>query len=47
LGQTILLMTRAGIASFPPPEASTPRLYDAPGTLAFQGRLLRLLMDTR
>ncbi len=46
LGQHILLMTRDGIASIAPPEASVPRLYDAPETLAFQGRLLRLLMET-
>lgn len=45
LGQHILLMTRDGIATVTPPEAPTPRLYDAPDTLAFQGRLLRLLME--
>lgn len=47
LGHNVLLMTRDGIASVIPPEASTPRLYDAPDTLAFQGRLLRLLMEAR
>ncbi len=47
LGHRILLMTRAGIVPVTPPEDAPPRLYDAPGTLAFQGRLLRLLMDAR
>lgn len=46
LGQHILLMTRDGIASVTPPQDPVPRLYDAPQTLAFQGRLLRLLMET-
>lgn len=45
LGQHVLLMTGDGIASVPPPEAPIPRTHDAPGTLAFQGRLLRLLME--
>ncbi|WP_375263339.1 ABC transporter ATP-binding protein [Palleronia sp.] len=47
LGHTILLMTRHGITSVTPPEAPMPRLYDAPETLAFQGHLLRLLMNPR
>ena len=47
LGHHVLLMTRERIASVPPPDASTPRLYDAPDTLTFQGRLLRLLMEAR
>lgn len=45
LGDTILLMSRGGIVTVDPPEAQTPRPYDAPETLAFQGRLLRLLME--
>lgn len=47
LGHTVLVMTREGIASVPPPEGLKPRPYDAPETLAFQGRLLRLLMEAR
>ncbi len=47
LGHNVLLMTRASIASIALPDAPTPRLYDAPDTLAFQGRLLRLLMEAR
>lgn len=47
LGHNVLLMTRAGITPVTPPDASTPRLYDAPDTLAFQGRLLRQLMEAR
>lgn len=46
LGDTILLMSRGGIVTVDPPEAQTPRPYDAPETLAFQGRLLRLLMES-
>ncbi|WP_299841866.1 ABC transporter ATP-binding protein [uncultured Jannaschia sp.] len=44
LGQTILLMTQAGIDAITPPEIPTPRPFDAPETLAFQSRLLRRLM---
>lgn len=47
LGDRVLLMSRERIASAPPPGASTPRLYDSPDTLTFQGRLLRLLMAAR
>ena len=47
LGHHVLLMTQEGIASVAPPAAPTPRPYDAPDTLAFQGRLLRLLMEAR
>lgn len=47
LGHRVLLMTRDGISAVPPPKTPTPRLYDAPDTLAFQGRLLRLLMEAR
>ncbi|WP_417248162.1 ABC transporter ATP-binding protein [Celeribacter sp.] len=45
LGEHIALMTRAGIQRIPPPETPVPRAYDAPETLAFQGRLLRRLME--
>jgi len=45
LGHRVLLLTREGITSVAPPEAAAPRPYDAPETLAFQGRLLRLLME--
>ena len=45
LGHRVLLLTRDGITNVTPPEAATPRPYDAPETLAFQGRLLRLLME--
>ena len=47
LGQTVLLMTPTGIISIAPPNRPTPRRYDAPDTLAFQGRLLRLLLEAR
>ncbi|SDY06691.1 ABC transporter ATP-binding protein [Citreimonas salinaria] len=45
LGHDVLLMTRRGITSIPPPQAPAPRRFDAPETLAFQARLLRLLME--
>ncbi|MDF1857219.1 ABC transporter ATP-binding protein [Pseudooceanicola sp.] len=45
LGETVLLMTRDGITAIASPPASVPRLYDAPQTLAFQGHLLRRLME--
>ena len=44
LGDKVLLMTRDRITPVTPPEGPTPRVYDASDTLAFQGRLLRLLM---
>lgn len=44
LGHTVLLMTRAGVSTHAPPRAATPRPYDSPDTLAFQGRLMRRLM---
>ncbi|SFO91577.1 putative hydroxymethylpyrimidine transport system ATP-binding protein [Tranquillimonas alkanivorans] len=47
LGHRILLMTDAGLQDVTPPEAAPPRPYDAPETLSFQGRLLRLLMETQ
>lgn len=47
LGHDVLLMTQSGIAAIPPPDTSAPRPFDAPDTLAFQGRLLRLLMEAR
>ncbi|QIK41548.1 ABC transporter ATP-binding protein [Pontivivens nitratireducens] len=45
LGHHVLLMTRGGVASVPPPDSPIPRRYDAPETLEFQGRLLRMLME--
>ncbi|MGR3494060.1 ABC transporter ATP-binding protein [Citreimonas sp.] len=47
LGHHVLLMTRAGITAEAPPQMPTPRPFDAPDTLAFQGRLLRLLMEAQ
>ncbi len=46
LGQHVLLMSRDGIARVAHPGTPTPRGYDASETLAFQGRLLRRLMET-
>ncbi|WP_410217630.1 ATP-binding cassette domain-containing protein [Paracoccus sp. (in: a-proteobacteria)] len=43
----VLLMTRDGIQRISPPDSAPPRFFDAPETLTFQGRLLRLLMETR
>ena len=45
LGTQVLVMTGHGISCVTPPDARPPRPYDAPDTLAFQGRLLRLLME--
>ena len=45
LGQDVVVMTRSGLRRVDPPDAPIPRAYDAPGTLAFQGRLLRLLLE--
>jgi putative hydroxymethylpyrimidine transport system ATP-binding protein len=45
LGEIVQLMTRNGIASLAPPGTVTPRPYDAGETLAFQGHLLRQLME--
>ncbi len=47
MGHQVLLMTRDGIASASPPDAAPPRPYDAPETLAFQGQLLRRLMEAQ
>jgi len=47
LGHNVLLMTSGGVSCVTSPAAPTPRLYDAPETLGFQGRLLRLLMEAR
>ena len=47
LGHNVLLMTAGGVSCVTPPAAPTPRLYDAPETLGFQGRLLRRLMEAR
>ena len=44
LGQNVRLMTHSGIATELPPDSPIPRSFDAAETLAFQGRLLRLLM---
>ncbi len=44
LGAQVLVMTEAGISKVAPPDAAPPRAFDAAETLAFQGRLLRLLM---
>lgn len=46
LGQTVLVMSREGIATVEPPAIPTPRPYDAPEVLSFQASLLRLLMET-
>ncbi|TFL16129.1 ABC transporter ATP-binding protein [Jannaschia formosa] len=45
LGQHVLLMMDGGITSVTPPPGPIPRRYDAPETLDFQGRLLRMLME--
>ncbi|WP_306131974.1 ABC transporter ATP-binding protein [Roseivivax marinus] len=45
LGHHVLLMRDGGITSVPSPPAPIPRRYDAPETLDFQGRLLRMLME--
>ena len=45
LGQHVLLMRGGGITSVSPPSGPIPRRYDAPPTLDFQGRLLRMLME--
>lgn len=45
LGQHVLLMRDGGITSVTPPPGPIPRRYDAPETLDFQGRLLRMLME--
>jgi putative hydroxymethylpyrimidine transport system ATP-binding protein len=45
LGQNVLLMTCADIVPIAPPDTPTPRVFDAPETLAFQGCLLRVLME--
>ena len=45
LGERVLVMTSAGLCHAEPPSAPTPRIFDAEDTLAFQGRLLRQLME--
>ncbi|MDT0684592.1 ABC transporter ATP-binding protein [Roseicyclus sp. F158] len=45
LGHHVLLMRDGGITSVTPPPGPIPRRYDAPETLDFQGRLLRMLME--
>ena len=47
LGRNVLLMKRTDISRIEVPETQTPRRFDAPETLAFQGRLLRLLMESQ
>ncbi|GGB23451.1 ABC transporter ATP-binding protein [Allosediminivita pacifica] len=47
LGQTVLLMTCSGITAIEVPQTPAPRRFDAPETLAFQGHLLRQLMETQ
>jgi len=47
LGQSVFLMTRTGIARIEVPDAPAPRRFDAPETLAFQGQLLRRLMEAQ
>ncbi|MGR3803687.1 ABC transporter ATP-binding protein [Marinibacterium profundimaris] len=47
LGQVVLVMTGDGMSMAEPPCAQVPRTYDAPGTLAFQGALLRQLMEAQ
>ncbi|SDE15703.1 ABC transporter ATP-binding protein [Limimaricola pyoseonensis] len=46
LGRHVLLMSREGLETVTPPTCAPPRRFDAPETLAFQGRLLRQLMET-
>ena len=45
LGHRILLMAPDGLAEAAAPEATPPRDFDAPETLACQGRLLRMMMQ--
>lgn len=47
LGQEVLLLTRSGLSRVETPGTAPPRAHDAPDTLAFQGRLLRQLLDAR
>ena len=47
LGRNVLLMKRTDISRIEVPETKTPRRFDAPETLAFQGQLLRLLMESQ
>ncbi|MBL3705901.1 ATP-binding cassette domain-containing protein [Sulfitobacter sp. BDSS02] len=47
LGRNVLLMQRTGITRIEVPKTHTPRRFDAPETLAFQGQLLRLLMESQ
>ena len=45
LGQSIVVMTQAGLTSCPPPHAPAPRKVDDLETLETQGALLRLLRE--
>ncbi|SFE02677.1 ABC transporter ATP-binding protein [Roseivivax sediminis] len=45
LGTRVLVMSRDGLADVPPPDTRPPRPFDAGDTLAYQGKLMRLLME--
>ena len=45
MGDRVLLMSRGGLDEIETPVAPTPRRFDAPETMAFQARLLRLLLE--
>lgn len=45
MGDRVLLMTGGGLDDIAPPAAPPPRRFDAPETMAFQARLLRLLLE--
>ena len=47
LGQEVLLLTRSGLSRMETPVTPPPRAFDAPDTLAIQGRLLRQLLEAR
>lgn len=46
MGDKILVLAGDGLTEVPPPDIAPPRQFDAPDTLAYQGHLLRLLMET-